>query len=254
MDALVTAGGSITPDDPLYAYGQDIPKSLLDVAGKPMVQWVLDALGGSDHVDNVVVMGVDESQGVSCSKPTRFLPDSGNMIGNVRRGTEEIQRLNPDVKHILVVSGDIPGITTEIVDWTIERINAEPVDICYFVVTKEVMEERFPDSNRTFTKLKGAAVSGGDMNSFAAEVILGDKGLWDRLHDARKNPLKQAAIVGFDTLFLILFRLVDLQGAASYASKRLGLKARAEYSPYAEMAMDVDKPNQLELLRSDLSQ
>lgn len=254
MDALVTAGGTITPEDPLYEYGQDIPKSLLDIGGKPMVQWVLDALSGSDQIDNVVVMGVDASQGLTCSKPTRYLPDSGSMIENVRIGTAEIKRINPAATHILAVSGDIPSITPKIVNWTVETISQEENDITYFVVSKDVMEARFPGSKRTYTKLKGLELSGGDLNSFATHVILEDQGLWDRLHAARKNPLKQAAIVGFDTLFLILFRLVDLKGAAAYASKRTGLKARAELSPYAEMAMDVDKPNQLELLRADLSQ
>jgi molybdopterin-guanine dinucleotide biosynthesis protein A len=253
MDALVTAGGKITPEDPLYTFGQDIPKSLLDIGGKPMVQWVLDALSGSAHVDHVVVMGVDDSHGLTCTKPVRFLPDSGSMIQNIRNGTVEIKRINPATSHILAVSGDIPSITAEMVDWTIETAQQEPMDICYFVVSREVMEARFPGSNRTYTKIKGLALSGGDMNMFATQVVLSDTGLWNRLHAARKNPLKQAAIIGFDTLFLILFRLVDLEGAAAYASKRLGLQARAVLSPYAEMAMDVDKPNQLELLRADLT-
>jgi NDP-sugar pyrophosphorylase family protein len=44
MDAIVIAGGIPEPGDPLYEYTQGQPKALLDIAGKPMVQWVLDAL------------------------------------------------------------------------------------------------------------------------------------------------------------------------------------------------------------------
>ena len=54
MDAVITAGGIPEPDDPLYAYTQGKSKALLDIAGKPMVQWVLDAVCASQNIDNIV--------------------------------------------------------------------------------------------------------------------------------------------------------------------------------------------------------
>ena len=49
MDAIVTAGGIPQPEDPLYTFSNGNAKALIDVAGKPMVQWVLDALGDIDQ-------------------------------------------------------------------------------------------------------------------------------------------------------------------------------------------------------------
>ena len=54
MDAIVIAGGNPQPQESLYAYSRGNPKALIDIAGKPMVQWVLDALGGAQSVDRVV--------------------------------------------------------------------------------------------------------------------------------------------------------------------------------------------------------
>ncbi len=54
MDALVTAGGTPAPGEPLYEVAEGRPKALIDVAGKAMAQWVLDALGGASRVDRVV--------------------------------------------------------------------------------------------------------------------------------------------------------------------------------------------------------
>ena len=45
MDAIVIAGGIPQPQDPLYTYSHGDSKALIDIAGKPMVQWVLDVLG-----------------------------------------------------------------------------------------------------------------------------------------------------------------------------------------------------------------
>ena len=43
MDAIILAGGIPLPEDPLYSYSKGDAKALIDVAGKPMIQWVLDA-------------------------------------------------------------------------------------------------------------------------------------------------------------------------------------------------------------------
>lgn len=253
MDAIVTAGGIPKPDEPLYAFTQGSSKALVDVAGKPMVQWILDALSGSTKVENVVLIGLDESSGLTCGKPLYFVPNQGGMVDNIRAGVRKVTELNPQASHTLIVSSDIPTIRPEMVDWTIQTCLETDHDMYYNVVERDVMEARFPGSNRSFTKLKGIQVTGGDMNVVKNWVILSERGLWTKLEATRKNVFKQAAMVGFDTLFLILFRLVDLAAAEKQIGKRLGLKARAVLCPYAEIGMDVDKPHQLEMLRSDLS-
>ena len=58
MDAVVTAGGIPQPDELLYPYTLGKPKALLEICGKPMVQWVLNALGGAKRVENVILIGL----------------------------------------------------------------------------------------------------------------------------------------------------------------------------------------------------
>lgn len=174
------------------------------------------------------------------------------MINNIRAGTEKIQELNPDEKYVLIASSDIPLITSEMVDWAVETAMETDDDLYFNVIERSVMEKRFPGANRTYTKLKGIQVAGGDLNVVAGWTVLAKGGLWDKMEANRKNPIKQAALVGLDTLFLILFRLVDLEGAARQATKRVGFSCKAILCPYAELGMDVDKPHQLELLREDM--
>jgi hypothetical protein len=52
----------------------------------------------------------------------------------------------------------------------------------------------------------------------------------------------------------MLIRRITIDDAVKRVSNRLGLKGRAIISPYAEIGMDVDKPHQLEIVISDLSQ
>jgi len=78
--------------------------------------------------------------------------------------------------------------------------------------------------------------------------------MWESLIGSRKSPLKQASIIGFGTLFALFTRRLTLEDAVQRVCDRIGIKGRAIVWPYAEPCMDVDKPNQLELMQEDLAQ
>jgi GTP:adenosylcobinamide-phosphate guanylyltransferase len=254
MDAIVTAGGIPQPGEPLYEYTQGMSKAMLDVAGKPMIQWVLDALSGAKLVERVVIMGLPPETDVSCPKVVSHIPNQGDMIANIRGGVLEVLRINPQADHVLLVSSDIPAITPEMVDWVVNATMQTDEDAYYNVISREVMEKRFPTSHRSYVKLKDVEVCGGDMNVVATRLVTSNDEIWGKLVAARKNALKQAALLGYDTLFLLLFRAITLDAAIEKAAQRLHLTGRAILSPYAEIGMDVDKPHQLEILRADLAQ
>jgi len=77
--------------------------------------------------------------------------------------------------------------------------------------------------------------------------------VWEKLVASRKKPLKQAAMLGFDTLFLIITRLITIQGLEKKVSGRLGIDCRTLLTPYAEMGMDVDKLFQLQIVEKFLA-
>lgn len=254
MDAIVTAGGIPQPGEPLFEYSQGSEKALLEIAGKPMIQWVLDALCQADSVERVILIGLNEGAGITCSKLAAFLPSYGEMLDNIRAGTKKLLAFNPDVTYILAVSSDIPAITPQMVDWVAREVQETDHDVYYNVVTRKAMEARFPKSNRSYVKLKDVEVCGGDMNVVRAKSVFSNQELWERIIASRKNALKQASLIGYDTLLLVLLRVLTLEKAAKLASKRLGIRGRAVICPYAEIAMDVDKPHQLEIMRAYLSE
>jgi GTP:adenosylcobinamide-phosphate guanylyltransferase len=254
MDAIVTAGGIPGPADPLYEYTQGGYKALVDIAGKPMIQWVLDALEEAEMVRNITVVGLPEDTNLSGIKISAFIPNQGGMLDNIRGGAAKAIEINPQVNQILTVSSDIPGIRPQMVDWVVKTASETDHDIYYNIITKEVMEERFPTSKRSYIRLKGGLqVCGGDLNVIRARMALGREDIWDKIIEARKSALKQAALVGYGTLFLLLIRMLSVEGAERTAARRLGLAARALICPYAEIGMDVDKPHQLEIMREYLA-
>jgi GTP:adenosylcobinamide-phosphate guanylyltransferase len=253
MDAIVTAGGIPQPGEPLYEYTLGASKAMLDVAGKPMIQWVMDALEGAETVDGIVIIGLPPESEIVSTKVIARIPNQGGMVDNIRTGVNKVLDLKPGARHVLVVSSDIPTITAEIVNWVVKAAIETDLDAYYNVIPREVMEKRFPGSKRSYTRLRGLEICGGDMNLIKTSLVTQNDELWNKLVAARKSALKQAALIGYDTLFLLFFRLVDLDGAVKKATKRLHLTGKAILCPYAEVGMDVDKPFQLELVRADLS-
>jgi GTP:adenosylcobinamide-phosphate guanylyltransferase len=254
MDAIVTAGGIPQPEDPLYSYSHGDSKAMIDVAGKPMIQWVLDALGEARNVDNVIVIGLSPKSGVTCKKPLYFISNQGRMLANVVAGVNKSLELRKDTDYVLLVSSDIPALKPEMVDWLVETCMQTKDDIYYGICRKEIMEKRFPNSRRTYTHLKDMDVCGGDINMAHVRMATEHLDMWEQLIGNRKSPLRQAKIIGVSTLFALFTRRLTLDDAIRRVCERIGIKGRAIDWPYAEPCMDVDKPHQLELLREDLAE
>ena len=253
VDAIVTAGGIPRPDEPLYQYTQGKSKALLEIAGQPMLQWILDALGQARTVRRVVVIGLDEHDApLRCAKTLGFLPNQGSMLGNMVAGTRWVLDQDPNSRHVLMVSSDIPAIRSEMVDWSVNTSLETDDEIYYSVIPQAAMEKRFPGSRRSYFKFKDGTVTAGDMNLAATRLVTHIPPAMQALIESRKNIFQQAAIIGFDTLFKLATRQLSLKQAEQAVSRRLKIRGRLLLCPYAEAGMDVDKPAQYELMKRDL--
>ncbi|MFT3891347.1 MAG: nucleotidyltransferase family protein [Anaerolineales bacterium] len=253
MDAIVTAGGIPQPNDPLYTYSHGDSKALIDVAGKPMVQWVLDALSEAKNVDNVIVIGLSPKSGVTCKKPVHFISNQGRMLANIVAGVNKSLELNKKNQYVLIVSSDIPALKPEMVDWLVDTCMETQDDLYYGVCPRDVMEARFPNSKRTYTKLKGIELCGADINVSHVRMATEHLDMWESLIGNRKSPLRQAGLIGLGTLLRVVTRSITLDDLVETVCQRIGIKGRAIQWPYAEACMDVDKPHQLEMLREDMA-
>ena len=253
MNAIVTAGGIPQPGDKLYAYSNGGSKALIDIAGKPMVQWILDTLGEAKKVDQVIIIGLSPKSGLTCKKPLHYVSNQGRMLANITAGVNKSLELNPKGEYVLIVSSDIPGLKGEMVDWLVKTCMQTKDDLYYGVCPREVMEARYPASNRTYTKLKDMEVCGADINVTHVRMVTEHLNTWEQLIGNRKSPLRQAAVIGVDTFFQLATGQFTLQALVERASQRIGIKGRAIIWDQAEPCMDVDKPHQLELMREDLA-
>ncbi len=255
MDAVVLAGGTPKPESPLYPQTLGKPKALLDIGGQPMIQWVLDALEAASSIDRIIIVGCEDQEGkLRSSKIAGYRPSAGDIIANFRVGAGAVLEGNPAAAYIALIASDIPLVTAESIDWIVDSSLDTNLDLYYSVIEQSQMESRFPESSRSYVKLKDMNVCGGDLNIISLDLYRSRDDLWRKIVEARKNYLRQAALVGFDILFLLLIRQLSLAGAVKKVTRRLKITGTGLVCPYPEIGMDIDKPHQLEIARSELTQ
>ncbi len=255
MDCIIAAGGNPQPDDPLFVYTKGAPKALIDMNGRTMLERVVDALQMANHVDRIVIIGLGSDMDQTFQRPVdQHLPNQGSMVANIMAGINWLRQVDATPRPVLFCSADIPTITGGIVDAHVE--SCMPLDraIYYTFVTRQILEQRFPHSNRTYVKLKGTEIAGGDLAIAQMDLADSNPELWEALTNARKHAWKLARIVGIGTLLRYLFRQLSMGEIEAKAASILGQPVQVVLSPFAELAMDADKPAQVELLREDLRQ
>jgi CTP:molybdopterin cytidylyltransferase MocA len=256
MHCVIAAGGVPRADDPLYSYTQGKPKALIELNGRKMLERVVDALHNSRYVEEVVVVGLADAEyenELTFQRPVRHLPDHGSLVANVLAGIALVRQEYPETREVLLTSSDLPLLTGAIVDDFVETCRQHPAALHYTFVRQEDMERRFPNSQRTFVPLKDMRIAGGDL--FLSQVDLAESHpeLWHTLTNARKHAWRLAWTVGLLTLLRFFLRRMAVAEVEATASRMVRRQVKVIVYPQAELAMDVDKPHHVDIVRADLA-
>lgn len=255
MDCVICAGGLPKPGTLLYAYTNGLPKATVDINGRPMLEYVVNALQSSKYVEDIAIAGLGSDMGMTFLYPEKVhhLPDAGSLVGNALAGVDWLLANKPKTDPcFLACTSDIPTITGAIVDELIEKCRPFDKAAYYNFVTKETIEARFPNSNRTYIKLKGVEVAGSDINMMRFDIIHQNRQLWETIAAGRKQAWKLANIIGLRMVIKLLLRQLTFAEIEQEAGRVLGRPVQIILNTHAEVAMDGDKPHQIDLLRADL--
>jgi GTP:adenosylcobinamide-phosphate guanylyltransferase len=249
VDAVILAGRA--NDGKLREAAPGEWEALIEISGKPMIQYVVDALSGSRFVERIVVVGPAELGRGADLGEAEVVPPGGGMVDNVMRGFEA---LGDEGGETLVVTSDIPLITPQVVDGFIRECGLLDLDFYYPVVRRDLMEARYPGVHRTYAGMREGQFTGGNM-------FLVNRGIADDLRKTldflvmnRKKPLKMASVLGVPFLFKMMLKRLTILEAERKAGSLYGLKAKAVITTFPEIGFDVDKPSDLSLCKEILSE
>ncbi|MBE3520130.1 MAG: nucleotidyltransferase family protein [Firmicutes bacterium] len=245
-DAVVLAGRY--NDGKLKEVSGEALEANIKIAGKPMVQYVLDAVLKAKDVASVYLVGPSDELKAYEGPRVTVVQSGQDIMENIKRG---IERCRTDF--ILVLTSDIPLITSSILDELMVRFEATGADFCYPVCYKEDVERKYPGSKRTYARVKEGTFTGGNVFFARKEVVENAWPFLTLMVRHRKSPVKMASFLGWSLLLKIALGRAGIEEIERRVSTLLGIVPRAIPGAPPEVGVDVDKPEDYELCSRVLS-
>lgn len=244
IDAVVLAAKANI--DKLASESDEILEANIDIAGKPMLSYVLQALEQLPEVSRIIVVGPEDGLSAYANERVIITSPGDGLLANVQIGLSHSQ-----TEYVLVATSDIPLITSERVQEFTKGAIELDADFVYAVSAKEQCLNKYPEVQRTYVKLKGATLTGGNLFFVKKSIVGGTWPVVEKMIKYRKSPIKMASFFGIGFLLRIFLGLAGVPEIEEYVSNLLGIKCRAILSA-PEIGIDVDKPQDLELARTVL--
>lgn len=249
--AIVLAAGR-GPGDPLArAYGVT-HKCLVPVGGIPMLRRVVDTLRAHPSVARIAI-SIDDPSVVPAAlgevhADVTVLSSADSAPASALAAVEAIGRQWP----VLLTTADHALLDRAMLDHFFSALEGAGTDLAIGLATAETILAAYPDARRTFLRFGNDRVSGCNLYGLASPRALAAVEFWRALDRDRKRPWRIVHAFGLGALLRYALGLVNLEQALALASSRLGLTARAVLMPFANAAVDVDKPEDKELVEAIL--
>jgi GTP:adenosylcobinamide-phosphate guanylyltransferase len=224
-------------------------EALIDVRGRPMAAYVVEALLATPAVGEVAVVGPPELEEACASERVLFLAPRGSMIENLTAGLDAF----PDAPRVLIATADIPLLTPAAAAGFLDLCAGGGAEVYYPVIPRAVVEKALPGVRRTYVRLRDGVFTGGNLGLVDPRAI---RRCLDRAREfvrLRKKPLRLALVVGPGFLGRFLLGRLTLREAERRVSELFGFRGRAVVAPFPEIGVDVDKPADLEAVKRALS-
>lgn len=253
-DALFTAlvlAGRRGPRDPLALASGVSHKALIPIAGSPMLLRVLQTLEAARSVagcrvcidDPAALAAVPALAPLLAERRITFEPSAETPSASVLGC---LDRLAPGPP-LLVTTADHPLLTAPMVDYFCREALAHSADLVVGVVTRDTVRRGFPETRRTFIPLRGEGVTGANLFVLRTPHARRAVEFWRRAERLRKSPWRLVSLFGLGSLARFALRRLDLDAALERASQVMGARVEAVRLPFAECAIDVDRPDDLAL-------
>ena len=240
VDAVILAGAP--NDGQLKEVSSEKWEATIPIYGKPMVNYVIEALKNSSRIAKIVVVAPLEIRDILT--PQIAVVEAGSSLPeNIFRALDALEKENP----VLLVTSDIPFIHAEAIDDFLDRCGELEGDVFYPLVSREANEQLYPETVRTYFTLKEGAFTGGNILLAHPQAIMNSRWIMDQIFERRKKPFKIIQMLGLFFILKFLTKQLALGELERRASEILGYRGVSIISPYPELGTDVDKPSDLEL-------
>lgn len=249
VDVIVLAGAR--NDGPLSTASDAVYEAEIEIAGHPMVWYVLKALRQISSIERIVVVGPVRQLSVHLREMDCQIVEGGkSMVESLENGLSAIGNSNA----VLVTTCDIPLITAQALEDFLRRCSEREAELYYSVVSREDNDKLYPEVQRTYVRLRDGVFTGGNVVLVKRPDMVGElKTILSQAVAFRKQPVKMCRLLGLSFLIKLMAGKLTIAEIENRVRKMLHLDGVCIVSPYPEIGIDVDKPSDLELAKRVLN-
>jgi len=258
---FIILAGSPNKRDKLMEYADVDYKAQIIINGKSMITRTLEAIRDTESYSYIVISGIPKERvivpaGIPEDKIEFFLSEGGQMdkiidaaIYLVEKGKNNSEIFPSGTYHAVNLSGDIPALTGEILNRFIAVCGDRKADFNHTTVEKSVMDKTFPNNGRTFTKIDKRFYCTGDLNMTNLEKAESLRPVMRKISANRKNFMKALFRASPWTFTKLALKRVKTKDIERLMGKIFKMPCKLVISEDAEVAFDVDKPFQLDIIK-----
>ncbi|WP_272877399.1 nucleotidyltransferase family protein [Roseomonas haemaphysalidis] len=250
VTAVILAGSRAGAADPMAVAGGVSHKALLPVGGVPMLSRVVQALRASPGIGQVVVMIEAPARSLSgYAAPSGLLlrEAAGSPSRSVAAALEEFGT------PLLVTTADHALLTPAMVAHFMDNV-PPGTDVAAGLARAETVLAAWPGTRRTWLRFRDGRFSGCNLFWMGGPGAAAVVRFWRRVEENRKVPLAMISLLGPLALLRFALGRLRLDAALGLLGRRAGgARLAAVELPFAEAAVDVDKPDDLALAEAVLA-
>lgn len=250
-DAVILAGGENSGE--LRKIAPYDNEALIIIGNYPMIYFVYQALRAVPEVNQIVVSGPVEALRSILPRDERlfFVEGGANAIASFAHAAELLEQQSIS-SLVLALPTDVPFITPAAIRDFLTQCEASEADFYYPITSQAVNERKFPGVMRTYVRLRDGVFTGGNLFLVRSAIIPLSLKMGEKLVQRRKNPLAMAKLFGLGLVLQYLLGRLSIATAEKRFYQVIGLRGKGIVSPYAEVGVDVDKPEDLRLAQEYL--
>lgn len=245
INALILAGSRQGQQDPLALHAHVSHKAIIPILGKPMIEYVTETLAKIECIDKIAV-SIEKPDSVNDILPNfiKYLPTSPGPSASI---IQAIQTLGTP---LFVTTADNPLLQPEWVEYFIQEAEASQCDLAVGIALKEQIEKDVPNTKRTYIKLADGSFSGCNIFMFRTPHSIQVAKLWQKLESYRKKPFRMGFHLGYTIILRYILHRLTRNALKRRIFKLTKVKTHFVLMPWGQAAVDVDKPDDLNLVRS----
>ncbi|WP_298090930.1 nucleotidyltransferase family protein [uncultured Sphingomonas sp.] len=240
--ALILAGSRGGPD-PVALHAGVSDKALAVVGGRTMLARVVEAVraAGADRI-----MVAASSSAVAHAATTlgvELLQASAGPSASTAAGLAQLEAplLVTTADHALLEPGWITRFIADVPAGT---------DVAVLLARRDVIERDVPGTQRTYLRFADGAWSGCNLFMLQTAAAARAVTLWQGVERDRKRPWRIVRRLGPGLLLRYLIGRLTLDAALRRIGETAQVRAAMVASPFGRAAVDVDKPEDLALVRA----